>query len=599
MRTPLVRRLAAAAALLTPAPLFASFHEIKIVQIFGGCAAAPNAQYVMLQMWAPDQNHVGGQSLTIYNADGTLSGTSTFPPSPGGDVANGANQATILIGTAEAATFFGVTMDLTISPLAASGHGAKICWAGDGSLGTPDCVAIGDYTGSAGNGLTGVGTPFPHRNLFGLALSRRLDICSGPGTSPTALDPCDDTDNSAADFVITLPTPKNNAGDAGTTPAATCGNHVVEGLEDCDDGNTTNGDGCSSTCRVEVGNFKPFGEQVDHTASASSDANTVLEPGETVSISPIWKNTSLDSLSLTGGADGFTGPPGATYEIVGGAADYGTVAPNAINDCSTAGYCYKFKLSAPAVRPITHWDATFDEFLSGHMGTTGHKSWTLHVGDSFTDVPRSQPFYKRIESLLHAGITGGCTTTTYCPGDPVNRGQMAIFIAKGIAGGGANVPVSGMVGAAPYNCVSGGTSIFTDVAPDAIFCKHVHYIASQNVTLGCTATTYCPDDAVTRDAMAAFIAKAIVAPGGGAAVPKTYGPDPDTGLSYSCDAASPSIHFTDVPVTETFCKHIHYLWAKGIISGCSGNTYCPAGVVTRDAMAKFLTNAFNLILYGP
>src|SRR5207247_10529511 len=31
----------------------------------------------------------------------------------------------------------------------------------------------------------------------------------------------------------------------------TCGNGVVEGTEECDDGNTTSGDGCSATCQLE------------------------------------------------------------------------------------------------------------------------------------------------------------------------------------------------------------------------------------------------------------------------------------------------------------------------------------------------------------
>ena len=91
--------------------------------------------------------------------------------------------------------------------------------------------------------------------------------------------------------------------------------------------------------------------------------------------------------------------------------------------------------------------------------------------------------------------------------------------------------------------------------------------------------------------MAAFIAKALVAPQGGAGRPAAYGPDPVTGLSYSCDAGSPTIHFTDVPATDVFCKHVHYLWAKGIITGCGATTYCPDDAVTRDAMAKFLSNA--------
>ncbi len=104
------------------------------------------------------------------------------------------------------------------------------------------------------------------------------------------------------------------------------------------------------------------------------------------------------------------------------------------------------------------------------------KVWTLHIGGSFTDVPASQPFYKKIETLLHNNITAGCTATAYCPDQNVPRSQMAIFIAKGIAGGGGNVPASGTVGSSPYNCTAGGTPLFSDVSPTDIFCKHVHYL---------------------------------------------------------------------------------------------------------------------------
>ena len=33
--------------------------------------------------------------------------------------------------------------------------------------------------------------------------------------------------------------------------AAVCGDGVAEGTEECDDGDTTSGDGCSSTCQLE------------------------------------------------------------------------------------------------------------------------------------------------------------------------------------------------------------------------------------------------------------------------------------------------------------------------------------------------------------
>ncbi len=33
-------------------------------------------------------------------------------------------------------------------------------------------------------------------------------------------------------------------------PQQVCGNGIVEGLEQCDDGDTVDGDGCSATCQV-------------------------------------------------------------------------------------------------------------------------------------------------------------------------------------------------------------------------------------------------------------------------------------------------------------------------------------------------------------
>ena len=98
--------------------------------------------------------------------------------------------------------------------------------------------------------------------------------------------------------------------------------------------------------------------------------------------------------------------------------------------------------------------------------------------------------------------------------------------------------------------------------------------------------------------MASFIAKAIVAPGGGDVVPLTLR-IPTTARSYSCVAGSPNLHFTDVPVSNAFCKHIHYLWAKGIVDGCSATTVLSGQPVNRDAMAKFIANGFGLQLYGP
>ncbi len=581
----MLKRLGLVFALaLAASPLSATFHEISIVQVFGGTEAAPNAQYFMLQMWSAGQNLVGGHEIDVYNGDGTPFATFTFPPSPGGDVANGANQATILIATAEAQTFFGVTADLTMTAVSPTG-GAKICWATN-----IDCVSIGGYSGPA----TGAGNPFKMGDISGLALTRRLDVCGGA----TTLDSCDDTNDSASDFILALPAPRNNAGVVGTIPGATCGNNTIEGLENCDDGNTVAGDGCSNTCHFEP-EAVAAALQVDPAAGASADGNGVAEPDETPVVRPSWMNSFASPGKLSGGATNFTGPSGATYAIVDGLADYGTIAPTATASCGDTGDCFALKVSLttsrPAARPATHWDASFDEVLAGD----GRKTWTLHIGDSFTDVPRNYLFYRRVETVLHHGITAGCSATQYCPADNVRRDQMGLFLGRALARGGSNIPVSGTVGATPYNCTAGGTSLFSDVAPTDPACRAIHYIAAQNVTGGCGAGAFCVAQNVTRAEMALFVARGLVAPLGGSAVPLTYGPDPVTGLSYSCDAASPNLHFADVAISDSFCKHVHNLWARGIVSGCAATEYCPMGQVTRGEMARFLSTAFAPTLYGP
>jgi len=45
------------------------------------------------------------------------------------------------------------------------------------------------------------------------------------------------------------------------------------------------------------------------------------------------------------------------------------------------------------------------------------------------DVPTTHPFFKYVEALAAAGITGGCGAGSYCPDSPVTRGQMAVFLS--------------------------------------------------------------------------------------------------------------------------------------------------------------------------
>jgi hypothetical protein len=45
------------------------------------------------------------------------------------------------------------------------------------------------------------------------------------------------------------------------------------------------------------------------------------------------------------------------------------------------------------------------------------------------DVPTTHVFFRFVEAFARAGITGGCGPNSFCPDNPVTRGQMATFIS--------------------------------------------------------------------------------------------------------------------------------------------------------------------------
>jgi hypothetical protein len=51
------------------------------------------------------------------------------------------------------------------------------------------------------------------------------------------------------------------------------------------------------------------------------------------------------------------------------------------------------------------------------------------LSSTFADVPVGHPFYRYVEALNAAGITGGCGGGNYCPDQPITRGQMAVFLS--------------------------------------------------------------------------------------------------------------------------------------------------------------------------
>lgn len=195
--------LAAAAAgcmLLAPAAQ-ATFHLIKVREVH---PSSGQDSYVELQTFAGAQNLLSGHSMTLYNAAGTLVHSSTFSSG----VANGANQATVLIGDSGVQASFGLAPDLVDASLSVPAAGGAACWNAGGL--PADCVAWGNFSGGAAlqtaTGTT-VGSPVsPAGVTAGKAIRRTIE----PGC-PTLLEESDDSNASATDFSEVDPGPRNNA----------------------------------------------------------------------------------------------------------------------------------------------------------------------------------------------------------------------------------------------------------------------------------------------------------------------------------------------------------------------------------------------------
>ena len=130
---------------------------------------------------------------------------------------------------------------------------------------------------------------------------------------------------------------------------------------------------------------------------------------------------------------------------------------------------------------------TTDPVTRGQMAALIDRAMNLPATavDFFTDDGASI-FEMDINRLAAAGITKGCTSTTYCPDATITREQMAAFLDRALS-----PPAT-------------ATDYFTDDESSA-FEASINRVAAAGITKGCSATTYCPTAVVTRGQMAAFL----------------------------------------------------------------------------------------------
>ncbi len=178
-----------------------------------------------------------------------------------------------------------------------------------------------------------------------------------------------------------------------------------------------------------------------------------------------------------------------------------------------------------------------------------------------------------VNCLGHYGITRGRTATTYDPGAPVLRWQMALFLTRA-------------AGPAGVQLLAVPDDVFTDLGDASDETRSaINQMSALGIMPGRSGERFSPDTAVSRASMAemldAFLGKArpgVGAFGGLANVDELSDVSPDDTV------------FGDIEgVARGQYSAIRRMFELGVTRGTSDNQFSPGGLVTRAQMAAFIT----------
>jgi len=214
-----------------------------------------------------------------------------------------------------------------------------------------------------------------------------------------------------------------------------------------------------------------------------------------------------------------------------------------------------------------------------NAGGSDTETKTRYIVVDFVDVAQDNWAYGDIMACADADIVTGYPDGTYQPNGPVDRAEMAAYISRALAGGDEYVPDP---------TTDPG---FTDIDETHWAYQYICYAVDQHVVQGYPEGDYRPAAIVTRSQMAVYVARALVAPAGEAALADYVPADPrnfpdvlDTG--YGEDGTGPHWAY----------RYVEYCVENGVVQGYDDGLYRPDQDVTRDQMAVYIARAFGLAM---
>ena len=180
---------------------------------------------------------------------------------------------------------------------------------------------------------------------------------------------------------------------------------------------------------------------------------------------------------------------------------------------------------------------------------------------SFVDIAGNN-HAKSIGCVVYWTIASGRTATTYEPGSPITRQQLATFIANLLEGSGLTLPAN------PIDA-------FWD-DEQSLHELRINQLAALGVVQGKTSTTYRPTAFVSRAEMATILVRAHDA---------VAAKDLPAGVNRFRDDDG-SVHEPNINKVAT----------AGIAAGNTSSTFAPLTRVTRAQMATFVSRTLDLLV---
>ena len=272
------------------------------------------------------------------------------------------------------------------------------------------------------------------------------------------------------------------------------------------------------------------------------------------SLSPFAIGWYKTAASASGGGGGGGAVAATTYvltfETNGGSAmekvtkDSGTTVELASYKPTRTGYTFDGWFSdKELMKPVTSVKLTAD--------TTVYAKWTQNGENKnpFIDVKSGDYFYDAVLWAVEQKITSGTSATTFSPAVSCTRAQMVTFLWR----------------AAGSPKVENVSNPFTDVKLSSYYYDAVLWAIKNGVTSGTSATTFHPDNTVTRGQTVTFLYR------------NAGSPDVETMGS-----------FTDVAATSYYAQAVAWAVKNGITTGVGNGKFAPDADCTRAQIVTFL-----------